>query len=62
MTDILRTINTAQERKVSFAHPEFVRAKRNHRNIPDSWYDIMRSNATNRSWKNNRVRKQWMRK
>ena len=55
-----RTVRTTQERAVSFAHSAFVRAKRNHKNIPSSWDDITRSNVVNRSWKNNKIQKQWM--
>jgi len=49
---------TTQEKKWSEAHPEYVRAKRNRKNLPDYWDDLTRSDYGDRSWKKFR-KKQW---
>lgn len=62
-----RTIKTSNEIRKACADItdygfEFVRAKRNHKNIPNSWDDI-NSNiySTKKSWKHNsKRRKQWI--
>lgn len=54
-----RKPHTIAERRASFDHPEFVRAKRNATNLPDSWDDIPIFH--NKSWKDtHKCRKQWM--
>ena len=58
--NIWRHPKTTQERRLSFADPEFVRGKRSSRNIPNCWDDWYRTDLDNRSWKKNKVRKQWM--
>ena len=57
---IWRHPKTTQERKWSFADPEYVRGKRSARNIPNCWDDWTRTDWDNRSWKAKKVRKQWM--
>lgn len=44
-----RRIKTTQERRWSCFDQEYFRRKRNHKNIPDSWWDIKRCNQKN--WK-----------
>lgn len=56
----LKTPKTTQERRMSCAHQNFVRAKRNLRNIPCAWDDNVRSDHTSRSWKDRKVQSQWM--
>lgn len=56
----LRRIRTTQERRMSFAYPEYTRGKRNFRNLPNSWDDYYRSDINNKSWKHTKKRKQWM--
>lgn len=52
---------TTQERRLSFASPDFVRDKRNFTNLPNVWDDYQRSDIRNRKcWKRNKVKKQWM--
>ena len=56
----LRNMRTTQERRMSFSHPRYTRAKRNKRNLPDSYDDYYRSDISNKSWKHIKKRKQWM--
>lgn len=52
---------TTQERRWSFAYGKYVRVKRNARNLPNAWDDYSRSDCdTRRSWKNKKIKKQWM--
>jgi hypothetical protein len=56
-----RNIRTTNERRQSLScDREYVRSKRNHKNIPNTWDDIPRKDIHSRSWKNNKKRKQWM--
>ena len=49
------------ERSLYNDHKEFVRSKRNPRNLPDPWDDIQRGDVgTRRSWKKKKIRKQYM--
>lgn len=55
----LRHMRTTQERRWSFAYPEFVRGKRTAPNIPNAWDDDFR--PWPKSWKDcTKKRKQWM--
>jgi hypothetical protein len=50
-----------QEKRASFAYPEYVRKKRSIRSLPDSWDDIQRGDIrTRKNWKNKKIKKQWM--
>lgn len=50
-----------QEKRASFAYPEFVRGKRKAHALPDSWDDWNRGDVrTRKSWKNKKIKKQWM--
>lgn len=53
-----RRIKTTQERRLSQDHT-YIRSKRNHKHLPNSWDDIPRGRL-GRSWKNQKKRKQWM--
>lgn len=61
---IYRAPGTTQELRYSCLTPEEkaegwkVRGSRNRRNLPNSWYDIYRSNMQVRNWKHFR-RHQW---
>lgn len=56
-----RKANTLQERKKYFEYKEFVRAKRNFKNLPNSWSDLYRSDMINDNWKTSKKKKkQWM--
>lgn len=56
---IIRKIKTTQERRKSIEHINFVRYKRNSKNLPNS-YDDFRRNVY-RGWKQqSKKRKQWM--
>ena len=55
-----RSIRTTQERRMSFAYPEYIRRKRGFRTLPNSWDDLNRSDLGNRCWKRTKKRKQWM--
>lgn len=56
----IRSMRTTQERRLSLAYPEYTRAKRNIRNLPDSWDDFWRADQYDRSWKQIKKKKQWM--
>lgn len=50
-----------QEKRASFAYPELVRGKRKAHALPDPWDDWKRGDVrTRRSWKNKKIKKQWM--
>lgn len=50
-----------RERSLYNDHKEFVRRKRSPRSLPDPWDDYQRGDIkTRRSWKNKKVRKQYM--
>jgi hypothetical protein len=56
---------TTAEKRQSFADPEFVRPRRNALNLPDAYDDKCRSDLKGscyspKSWKNKKIRKQWM--
>lgn len=52
---------STQERRLTFAYPEFVRKKRSFRMLPNAWDDYPRSDRFNKkSWKKKKIRKQWM--
>jgi hypothetical protein len=54
---------STQERRLSFAYEGYVRGKRKSCNLPNAWDDYQRSdNRTRKSWKNKKIRKQWMKK
>ena len=53
-----RKIKTFQERKESIYSKEYIRAKRNYTNLPNSWDDITRKDFKDRSWKRHR-KTQW---
>lgn len=57
-----KTPKSTQERRMSYAHEEYVRSKRRDNNLPNSWNDYLRADIrTRRSWKKrHKVRKQWM--
>lgn len=60
-TSVYRHPKTTQERKLSLAYPEYVRAKRRANNLPDTWDDYTRSDiAIKKSWKKIKKRRQWM--
>lgn len=57
-----RSLRTNNERKFS-ADPtikQYVRAKRNFVNIPNSWDDYIVSKQKDRCWKRTKKKKQWM--
>jgi len=47
----MRRPKTTQEKRWSFAHNEYIRPKRNKKNLADAWDDKYRSDINNRSWK-----------
>ena len=50
-----------RERSLSFEHKDYIRPKKNLRNLYDPWDDIPRSDIRNsKSWKNKKIKKQWM--
>lgn len=52
---------TTQERRWSFAYGKYVRGKRKACNLPNAWDDYQRSDTnTRRSWKNKKIKRQWM--
>ncbi len=56
---------TTAEKRQSFVDGDYVRAKRTAMNLPDAYDDRCRSDLTGayrspKSWKNKKVRKQWM--
>jgi len=52
---------TTNEMRANYAHIEFVRGKRNPINLPSAWDDVVRGDVrNNKSWKNQKKRKQWM--
>lgn len=54
-----RRINKSKVLKYEIeAYPEFARMKR--KQVRDTWDDVWRSNVTNKSWKNQKKKKQWM--
>ena len=56
-----RRMRTFQERKWSFSYPEYVRKRRNARNLPNNWEDIPRADIYyNKSWKKQKKKRQWM--
>lgn len=56
-----KTPRVGQEKRLSYAYPEYVRGKRRKPNLPDPWDDYQRSDIrTRKSWKNKKIRKQWM--
>lgn len=56
-----KTPKTTQEKRWSFAYPEYVRGRRSRWNLPDAWDDRQRGDTNNRKcWKNKKIKKQWM--
>ena len=56
-----RRMKTTQERKWSFAYPEYTRKRRNANNLVNSWEDIIRSDLyDSKSWKKYKKKRQWM--
>lgn len=52
---------TTQEKRWSYGYENFVRGKRRSPNLPDSWGDRLRGDfRSRRSWKNKKIKKQWM--
>jgi hypothetical protein len=52
---------STQERRLAYAYEGYVRGKRKECNLPNSWDDYQRSDVrTRKSWKNKKIRKQWM--
>jgi len=52
---------TAQERRWNMAHKKYARGRRSKKYLPDSWWDIPRSDSfVKRSWKKNKKKRQWM--
>jgi hypothetical protein len=49
--NINRNPKTTQERRHSFAYPEFVRGKRRSRYLPHEWDEFTRTDYYDRSWK-----------
>lgn len=50
-----------QEMRQWFASEGYGRFKRSPMNLPDPWDDYLRSDGrTRKSWKNKRIKKQWM--
>lgn len=56
----LRYPKTTQERRYAEAHKGYIRGRRSKCNLPNAWDDIYRSNVSNKSWKNQKKKKQWM--
>jgi len=48
----IRRPKTLREKRLSLVEPEFVRAKRNAKNLPDTWDD--KNVQLQRSWKKHR--------
>jgi len=52
---------STQEKRWSFAYPEFVRGKRSRWNLPDACDGLQRGDiGTRKGWKNRKIKKQWM--
>lgn len=60
--NILRNPRTTQEIKAGLGNEEYIRGRRRKRQLPNTWDDISRSNWNSKSWKNQKVRKQWQKK
>jgi hypothetical protein len=54
--------HTTQELRANQGNEEYVRGRRKKKTLPNSWDDIGRSNWNSKSWKNQKVRKQWQKK
>lgn len=60
-SDYYKNPKHVQERRWYYDSPEYVRGKRSPKNLPNPWDDYARSDLrTRKSWKNKKVRKQWM--
>ena len=60
-TNFYRMPRTTQEKRISCEHNKYVRAKRNHIHLPNSWDDKPRSNWNQKCWKDcTKKRKQWI--
>ncbi len=59
-----KTPKTVNEKRQYYGSEEYVRGRRNPRNLPDPWDDYPRADTyIKRSWKKNcKCRKQWMKK
>ena len=53
---------TTQERRANQGYEGYVRGRRTGYNLPSSWDDVGRSNWHSKSWKNQKVRKQWQKR
>jgi len=53
---------TTQEKRMSYAHKEYIRPRRNAFHLPDVYDERLRSDCkTRKSWKKRcKIRKQWM--
>lgn len=53
--------NCLPEKRVYCEHQDYVRGKRAPKNLPNDWNDRQRSDQrTRKSWKNKKIRKQYM--
>lgn len=57
-----KTPRHIQEKKWNIAHKEYVRGKRSPANLQNPWDDYKRSDAGIKSWKNQKIKRQWMKK
>jgi hypothetical protein len=52
---------TTQEKRQGYEYKEFIRGKRHPANLPDVWEDHPRGDVRSRkSWKNKKIKRQWM--
>jgi len=52
---------STQEKRLWFASEGYGRLKRSPFNLPDAWDDYQRGDVdTRKSWKNRKIKKQWM--
>jgi hypothetical protein len=54
-----RNPKTTQELRSNQGNNKYIRGRRKKNTLPNAWDDVARSNFKTKSWKNNKVRKQW---
>jgi len=53
--------NALPDRRAYYEYPEYIRNKRSPKALPRAWDDYQRSDVrTRKSWKNKKIKKQWM--
>lgn len=58
-SELLRRPKTTQEIRDNSYDREFARGRRGKKYLPNHWDDILRSNYNNKSWKNQKNKRQW---